>query len=413
MEDDKEKELCNQVNTIERALGECMIETATAVLRAWLNELGENNPYEEALQSIRNRYQELFTLWLNIDEPNAEEEVDRLTGDMYQLADAVYADIRLKRGLSPEMHGFNSDSPQSIINYFQNCIRLQPADFEWVRSVLADEKQASAALLAISALAKNMRECFSIDAFTVMIEGINASNEMVADFCAHNVLTLLIHYDVRIDFFPQIQEAFLNAISDTEDMGDHLFEILCSMVSMVKENWLSDYAQGLAPISWLPEPLQKLVKSVGISSLDYKTFSEWVPKEEEEYMSELVTNLPNTWLYEVLVNGTPGREEALAAVGVQSGFRNYMWALPEVAEQVYRDKLRKGSAEPIDYINYAHCLLLRGDRMMAFENYKQARQECGSLRAFYDLFRPDRKALVEHGVPLDCVYAIEDNLVNG
>ena len=51
--------------------------------------------------------------------------------------------------------------------------------------------------------------------------------------------------------------------------------------------------------------------------------------------------------------------------------------------------------------------------MMAYENYKQARQLCGSLRDFYDLFRPDRRALVEHGVPLDYVYALEDNLVVG
>ena len=184
------------------------------------------------------------------------------------------------------------------------------------------------------------------------------------------------------------------------------------MVSMAKENWLSDYAQGLAPLNWLPESLQKLVKAVGLSS-DYKTFNEWVPKEEKEYMSELVTNLPNTWLYEVLVHNVPGREEALTATAVQSGFRSYMWGHPEVAEQVYRDILRKGSAEPMDYINYAHCLLLKGDRMMAFENYKQARQECGSLRAFYDLFRPDRRALVDHGVPIDFVYFIEDNLVKG
>ena len=91
------KELSDQVNTVERALGECMIETATTVIRVWLNELGENNPYEEALLSIHKRYQDLFTRWLNVDDPEAEQELDKLTGDMYQLADAVYVDIRLKR----------------------------------------------------------------------------------------------------------------------------------------------------------------------------------------------------------------------------------------------------------------------------------------------------------------------------
>ena len=86
---------------------------------------------------------------------------------------------------------------------------------------------------------------------------------------------------------------------------------------------------------------------------------------------------------------------------------------PEAAEQMFKHILRDGTDKPIDYINYAHCLLMRGDRMMAYENYKQARQLSGSLRDFYELFRPDRRQLVEHGVPLDDVYLIEDNLING
>ena len=407
------KELSDQVNTIERALGECMIETAAVVLRTWLNELGENNPYEEALRTIRAKYEGMFTRWLSVDDPETEGDLDKLTGDMYQLSDAVYAAIRLKRGLSPQMHGFNPESPQSIVTYFQNCIQLSPEDLDWVKEMIADEKQSGQALLAISALTQNLRECFSMDAFITLIEGMNAADETVADFCGHNVLTLLIHYDVRIDFFPQIQDAFTNVIASMDDMGEHVFEMLCTLVSMSRSNFLSDFANGLAAYKWLPESMQKLVKTVGIPEDDYKTFSQWAPKEEEEYMAELVKNLPNTWLYEVLVNGAPGRENSLTYVGVKSGYRDYMWAHPEIAEQVYRDVLRQGSQKPIDFINYAHCLLLKGDRMMAFENYKLARQECGSLRAFYDLFRPDRRALVEHGVPLDCVYAIEDNLVNG
>lgn len=406
------QELTEQVNTIERALGECMIETASVMLRTWMNELGENNPYEEALHTIRTRYNELFTRWLNVDDPEAETELNKLTGDMYQLADAVYVDLRLMRGLSPKMHGFSPDSPQSIVNYFQNCIQLRPHDFEWMREMLNNEQQTSQALLAVSSLAKNLRECFSMDAFITLIEGMNAPSEMVADFCAHQVLMLLIHYDVRIDFFPQIQDAFMNAVSAMDDMGDRLFGTLCALVSMSRRNWLQDYAQGLAAFGWMPESLQKLLDAVGIKD-DYKTLAEWVPKEEEQYMAELVNNLPGTWLYEVFVSGNPAREKELAYVAVRSGYRDYMWAHPDIAEQVYRDILRDGTDKPADYINYAHCLLLKGDRMMAYENYKLARQMCGALKPFYELFRPDRRALVEHGVPLEHVYAIEDNLVQG
>jgi ABC-type polysaccharide transport system permease subunit len=53
-----------------------------------------------------------------------------------------------------------------------------------------------------------------------------------------------------------------------------------------------------------------------------------------------------------------------------------------------------------------------GGWIMAFENYKQARQMFNSVKEFYALFRPDRSALVDHGVPLEQVYLIEDQLFN-
>ena len=405
-------ELADQVNTIERSLGECMIETASTVIRMWLNELGDNNPYEEALQTIRKTYHDLFVTWLNVDDPKAEKALNKVTGDAYQLADAVYADIRLKRGLSPQMHGFSRQSPDSILHYFENCIQLQPEDLEWLHDAMNSEEQASSALIAIMALTRNLRECFSIDAFITLIEGMTSQNEVVADLCTTNVITLLIHYDIRIDFFPQIQDAFLNALTAIGDQGDHVFEVLCAFVDCSKKAWLEDFAMGMVPFSWMPPEVQKLVEMANMrDSVDL--LQEWAPKEETKYMEELVNNLPDTWLYEVLVSGNEAKENTLAFVGLQCGYRDMMWNHPELGERVYRDLLRKGSDKPQDYVNYAHCLLLKGDRMMAYENYKQARQLCGSLRDFYDLFRPDRRALVEHGVPLDYVYALEDNLVVG
>lgn len=407
------KELSDQVNTIERALGECMIETASAVIRIWLNELGDNNPYEEALHSIRTKYKAMFIQWLNIDNPESEAELNKMTGDMYLLADAVYADIRLKRGLSPQMHGFNRESPQSVLTYFENCIRLTDADLQWLEEAIRDEQQTGTAIMAVTALTRNLRECFSLDAFLTLIEGMKSEEEIVAGHCVMHVLSLLIHYDVRIDFFPQLQDAFVNTVESMGDQGEHVFSMLCAMVQYSNQTLLEDYAKGAVAFKRLPEILQKLVQSTGISDTDFKTFYTMVPKEEKEYMAELVNNLPGTWLFEVLVSGNTDREKTLVKKALQCGYRDYMWAHPDVAEQFYRNVLRGGSEKAEDYINYAHCLLLKGDRMMAFENYRLARQACGSLRAFYELFRPDRRALVDGGIPLDYVYAIEDNLVNG
>lgn len=365
--------LDEQIAVIERALGECMIDTALVVVRAWLNEIGENNPYEEAFVSLQTRYRDLFTKWLNIDDPADDEELNKLTGDAYQLVDAVYAEVRIKRGLSPEMHGFNPDSVSSVMQYFQNCVRLRPEDLDWLHEVVNDEQRMEIGVVAILALAYNLRTCFNVDALLALIDGMNGSNGAAAGMCTAQAMLLIAQYDVRIDFFPQIQDAFANAIAE-DDGGEHAFEMLCSLVSN-----------------------QFVLK--------------FIPQTSDSYISQLVPLIPQTWLYALLIENSTDREQIFALACLKAGYRDYMWDYPVVAEHVFLNKLRDGANQPMDYINYAHCLLMRGDRMMAYENYKQARQLCGSSKEFFNLFRPDRRMLIDHGVPMEHVYLLEDKLL--
>lgn len=402
--------LDEQINTIERALGECMIEHALVIVRPWLNEIGQGNPYEEAYRTIRARYQDLFVKWLNVDDPGMADELGKLTGDTYQLVDAVYADLRLLRGLSPKMHGFNPDSPQSVIQYFSSCIQFQPEDFNWLRHAM-QAQNVGLALLAITALTRNLRECFSQDAILTLIDGFDSDNDIVADQCLANVMTLLIHYDIRMDFFPQIQDAFAAAVNEMNDNAQHALEVLCALVKSCKANWLEEYAVGERAMMDLPPEMQKLVNATGIKD-DIKTFYSWVPKSEAEYMSGLVAILPQTGLYDILVRGNSAYERALAFTYLTIGNRDLMWDFPQVGEEWYVGVLRRGSNDPLDYINYGHCMLLQGDRMMAMEIYRQARQMYKTAKEFFNVFRPDRRMLIEHGVPVEFVYMLEDNLLS-
>jgi len=368
--------LDEQVAVVERALGECMVDTALVVVRSWLNEIGENNPYEEAYATLQKDYRALFAKWLNVEDPQMETELERLTGDAYQLVDAVYADIRLKRGLSPDMHGFNHDSLSSVSVYFESCVRLRPEDLEWLHEAMNDETRSEMALVAVNALAMNLRKCFSIDAFLALIEGMNAENEIAAGMCTMHVMMLLVQYDVRIDFFPQIQDAFVAAITQN-DSSDRVFELLCALVRN--------------------EQILKVVPAV----------------DDARYLAEIIPLIPNTWLYALLIEGSTEREQKFAYYSILAGNRDLMWDFPDVAERIYVGALRGGKNQPMDYINYAHCLLMRGDRMLAFENYLQARQLCGSSKEFFALFRPDRKQLVDHGIPVEHIYMIEDQLLEG
>lgn len=49
---------------------------------------------------------------------------------------------------------------------------------------------------------------------------------------------------------------------------------------------------------------------------------------------------------------------------------------------------------------------------MAYENYRQARTMCKSLKEFYPIFRPGRSLLASKDVPLDQIYLMEDHLVD-
>lgn len=397
-----------QVNTIERALGECMIEHALVIIRSWLNELGENNPYEEAFQSIHIHCQEFFAKWLNVDDPGAPEELNRLTGDAYQLFDATYAEIRMSRGLSPVMHGFNPESPQSVMNYFANSVRLRQEDLDWLHEVFNDEGKISIALMAVNSLMRSLRDCFNMDAFMAIIDGINSDVELVSDQCLANAFTLAIQYDVRIVFFPQIQNALVNAIMETGNNSEHAFEVLCAIVRTVLPSGLDGKMEEV--LNQLPDMLRELFEKMGMKD-EASSITAFVPKSEQEYMAGLVAILPQTWLYEMMVLGNPEREAEILAIYLRLGQRDLMWEHPDMAENYYVQVLRNGSTNVNDYLNYAHCLLLKGDRMMAYEYYRQAKQLCASTKDFFALFRPDRKMLVDCGLPVEHIYLIEDQLL--
>ena len=395
-----------QINTVERALGERMITHALAVVRLWLNELGENNPYEETYSTIRAQYETLFEDWLTTEDPNREEKLDGLTGETYRLVDAVYVSIRIARGLSPDIYGFNGENPDSVMHYFSSCIRFKDRDFQWIREAMNDQSRASIGLMAVAALAKNLRECFSEPALLLLIEGIGAANHVVAEQCLANVLLLLAHYDVRIDFFPDLQAAFLDAIGENDNDA---FETLCAIVRATKVSLRDMLAKKELSYEDLPTELQDLLSMTG-SENDVSGIASWVPGSENEYMSGIVQILPDTWVYEILVGDNNERQRMMEVIYLAVGRMDLAWGHTDRAERWLIQRLRSEKATAMDYINYGHCLLLRGDRMMAYENYRQARSMCKNAKEFYALFRPDRRQLVEHGVPVEQVYLIEDQL---
>lgn len=399
-----------QIVTIERSLGERMIGHALAILRVWLNELGEANRFEQFYLDIQQEYQELFDRWISADDEGIDKELDRLTGNAYVLTDVVYAAVRLKRGISPVMHGFNENNLQSVMHYFSNHVHPGENDLNWLSSIIRDPNRGATALMAVSAISHGLRQCFSKDSILTLIDGINSGSDVIAEQCLSNVILLLAHYDVRIDFFPELQNAFADAIAEMNDDGEQAFQTLCSLVMATNDEWLKNLTVRELRAEDVPQELQSLLEQTGEDS-SISGIQSIITNTEKEYMRSIIDILPDTWVFSVVVGEGYERQSRMALTYLTIGRMDMLWDNIELASRWLLEHLRKGSTSPKDYINYGHCMLLQGDRVMAFENYRQARQLCKSSKNFFNLFRPDRKALVDHGVPVEQVYLIEDQLL--
>lgn len=399
-----------QIVTIERSLGERMIGHALAILRVWLNELGEANRFEQFYLDIQQEYQELFDRWVSADDEGIDKELDRLTGNAYVLTDVVYAAVRLKRGISPVMHGFNENNLQSVMHYFSNHVHPGENDLNWLSSIIRDPNRGATALMAVSAISHGLRQCFSKDSILTLIDGINSGSDVIAEQCLSNVILLLAHYDVRIDFFPELQNAFADAIAEMNDDGEQAFQTLCSLVMATNDEWLKNLTVRELRAEDVPQELQSLLEQTGEDS-SISGIQSIITNTEKEYMRSIIDILPDTWVFSVVVGEGYERQSRMALTYLTVGRMDMLWENIELASRWLLEHLRKGSTSPKDYINYGHCMLLQGDRVMAFENYRQARQLCKSSKDFFNLFRPDRKALVDHGVPIEQVYLIEDQLL--
>jgi hypothetical protein len=139
--------------------------------------------------------------------------------------------------------------------------------------------------------------------------------------------------------------------------------------------------------------------------------SKMVPKTEHAYIQTVVELLPQTWVFDLIIGEDEQRETAIDHIYLELGSMGFMWDNLDEAEDWLVNRLRSGNAKPQDYINYGHCCFLKGDKMMAYENYLEAKRLCKNTRNFFDLFRPDRKMLVEKGIPLEQVYLMEDHLL--
>lgn len=383
-----------QHRTLEHALSERMVNHALTILRDWDRQLG-GGLYSDRIQALEQNYRSLFQYYLSADDPDRDAIHDSLTTDTYRLMDEMYGDMRLQRGLAREIVSFDPERPESVVNYFSNCVHLREEDYEWWSDLMADESRSGMALLAITAINHNLRDQFCEASLRSMIDALDTDNGLVQSQLMVFTLLALIQWDIRIDFFPALQDAFVEKIGD----GEFAFSAMCSLIKAPHALTATD----INTIDWEGDEATLME--------NLKQMSKQMPKDEEEYLEEITLMLPDTWIFSLLVGDDETRQGHVAQVYLETGNMMLMWDRMDDAEEWLLERLRSDEATPRDYMNYGHCCFVRGDRLMAYENYREARRLCSSLRQFYDIFRPDRRMLVEKGIPLEQVYMMEDQLL--
>ncbi len=226
--------LDDQRNTIERALGERMLNHAFFFLRQWAKELSFG-PYSDRIHSLSQSYNGLFDYYLAADDPERDEVHDKLTSETYHLVDEMYAAIRIKRGLSPEMHGFNKDSNESVLNYFSHCVNLQEEDLDWLCDMASDPNHGAIALVAIAGLSSNLKTHFQENAMLALIDCMNSDSMIVAEQARVYTIMLLAQWDLRLDFFPDIQDAFIEQNGNGEDSYMALRALILSINTNLRD----------------------------------------------------------------------------------------------------------------------------------------------------------------------------------
>lgn len=397
--------LDEQRDMMERALGERMLNHAFIILHQWLKEVGVAL-YSDRLQSLEQNYKALFQYFLTANDPDRDHVLDDLTHATYLLVDEVYADICIKRGRHPQMIGFNGENPQSVINYFGACVRLRDEDLEWIRQITVEQPKPATALLAMAAMLHVLKDCFSEDAILCLMDACQSDNRLIADQALATTIILLAHYDVRIDFFPKIQNQFTEQLAGEE----HTIDTLCSMVRATRYKFKDVLKDCALENEDLADTLREMLgDEASEDELDHVV--SWIPEDENDYMTGLISILPNTWVMQTIVGEDEERMQMVSKSYLVAGYMELWWDNVDGAEQILVELLRTERSFPQDYINYGHICFLRGDKLMAFENYREAHRLFGSTKRFLQFFRPDRRFLVDRGVPMEDVYLMEDQLL--
>lgn len=409
----------DQRYNVDRMLGERMLRHADTLIRSWAHELDEIE-YFARLDRLAEQYDQIWKAYLtesiqnNMAGEDIQNAMNRLTYRYYTLSDEIYDRLRLKNGLAPTMVGFGKDNVESITNYFAQNVHRKDEDLDWLYEISQDEDKQGTAIAAVAALAANLRTGFHEASLLTLLDIAELANP-VADQALAQAIHVTGQYDIRMDFFNQIGDRWLSLLEKKSEVAQAAIEAIIEQTEgneQLTETWIfgvvcdTDQKRVRAARAYLKKDMREQAFD---GCLMNRTD---ICGEDDELRADMLL-YDDLWdeamevYQQIELNGgmTP-------QIRFRAGWCALLTGDYETAERYMIARLRDTKhVRKEDYINYGHLCWLKGDRVTAYENYREARRLCGTIKEWKESFCPDRKVISQLGIPLDEVYMMEDRLL--
>lgn len=223
--------------TISRLLSGHMLGHAFTLLRPWVAEAlkkGASESLSNRLQSLEKNYRYVVDYFMSPeDDPNREEVTEELVREAFILLDDIYLEKRLQESTSYEFRQMlqfianpvgprvesedDIDGPPQVFRFFWLCKNIEDFDLNVLDEYIHNPQMEEEAELGISGLTLNLLRNFSEAGmqFLVMICGGHHSLPIMERAWVSLIL-LMLHYDLRMRYFPSVMNAFLDLIATDE-----------------------------------------------------------------------------------------------------------------------------------------------------------------------------------------------------
>lgn len=288
---------------ISKSLRSRMLGHALALMRPVVTKMN-NVGFIERLDNLQQNYRYMMDYFLSgADDPHRMDLLDNMTKEAYQLLDEMYLDYRLENTTDYEFLAMLRPEAQSIPTYpekestenanptFRTMWLSSPdaSHLRLLRELIDDPEMEEEAMLAISGLTLSILRTFSEQGILALIEATAEEHDLtIRERAWVSVLLLLLYYDDRLRFFPEIITALQDQLMNEDQQVFATTAMICIVRTLGVEwaNKAYDTLQkSITPL--LTKHLPKDQKNMDMVSMDeLDDFSAQLGAEFQEILQE-------------------------------------------------------------------------------------------------------------------------------